>query len=188
MYLALFLTPWVLMYSVSTFVMNHRVWFRGLYGGPPPPFVLEREMNYSASFPGDATPKQVARQILTSLNLDGAFNSSRRGRDGAYIIQRIDPITPRRITYIPSEAKLTIEKLPWESRAFLERMHRRRGYQHDEALEDLWAFSVDLFIAGMLFWILSGLWMWWELRVTRKLGGVFALGGIALFGFFLLAI
>ena len=35
MYLALFLTPWVLMYTFSTFVMNHRDWFRGRPTPPP---------------------------------------------------------------------------------------------------------------------------------------------------------
>lgn len=47
---------------------------------------------------------------------------------------------------------------------------------------------MDLVIVAMLFWVLSGLWMWWELKVTRRLGAIFIFGGIALFGFFLLTI
>ncbi|WP_321476715.1 PepSY-associated TM helix domain-containing protein [uncultured Paludibaculum sp.] len=188
MYLALFLTPWVLMYTASTFVMNHREWFKDLYGGPPKPAVFEREMAYDAAFPEGASAKQMARQILQSQNMEGAFNANRRMKDDALIIQRLDPITPRRLTYEPASKKLTIEKVPWESRGFLERMHRRRGYQHDYALEDAWAVSVDLFIAVMVFWVLSGLWMWWEMKLTRRTGALFALGGTALFALFLVTI
>ena len=37
----------------------------------------------------------------------------------------------------------------------------------------------------MIFWVLSGLWMWWELKVTRVLGALFMLGGASLFVFYL---
>lgn len=185
MYLALFLTPWVLMYTVSTFVMNHREWFLSLYGGPPPAAVFERETTYDGTFPGGAGPRQIGRQILQSLGMDGAFTASRRMKDDAIVIQRLDPITPRRLTFEPATKKLTIEKIPWESRGFLLRMHRRRGYQDGYPLENTWAFSVDLFIAVMIFWILSGLWMWWEMKLTRRTGGLFLLAGAALFALFL---
>ncbi|MGC3971870.1 MAG: PepSY-associated TM helix domain-containing protein [Pirellulales bacterium] len=188
MYLALFLTPWVLMYTVSTFVMNHRDWFKELYGGPPKPAEFERSMTYEGAFPQGATARQMAQQILQSVNLDGAFTANRRMKDDAVLIQRLDPVTPRRLIFEPASRKLTIEKVPWESRAFLERMHRRRGYQQDYLTDDAWALSVDLFIVVMVFWVLSGLWMWWEMKLTRRLGALFALGGIALFGLFLVAI
>jgi len=64
-------------------------------------------------------------------------------------------------------------------------MHRRRGFQTPYALDDTWAFTVDVFIAGVIFWALSGLWMWWELKVTRKLGAIALSGGVALFALFL---
>lgn len=188
LYLALFLTPWILMYAASTFVMNHRGWFRSMYGGAPRPPVVEREQPYEAVFPEGAGAKQMGEQILASLDLEGTFNANRRARDGAIVINRLDPVTPRRITYDPAERKLTIERVPWEMRAYLERMHRRRGYQYDRPLEDAWAVSVDLFIVAVIFWVLSGVWMWWELKYTRRWGGVAAAAGIALFGFFVVAI
>jgi len=188
LYLALFLMPWILMYAASTFVMNHRVQFQALYGGPLPAPVLEREQSYDAVFPDGANVRQTAAQILTSLDMEGAFNANTRPRDGAIVINRLDPIAPRRITYEPAARKLTIERVPWQTRAYLERMHRRRGYQYDPLLEDAWAFAVDLFIAAAVFWVLSGFWMWWELKATRR-WGVFAIaGGVALFGLFLVTI
>lgn len=188
MYLALFLTPWVLMYTISTFVMNHREWFLSLYGGPPKQAVLEREITYDATFPDAASPRQMGRQILQSLNMEGTFNTSRRDSDGALVIQRQDALTPHRLTYQPASKKLTIEKVPWETRGFLLRMHRRRGYESDYLLDDAWGASVDIFIAVMFFWILSGLWMWWEMKLTRRNGALFLLGGTALFVLFLVKI
>ena len=41
------------------------------------------------------------------------------------------------------------------------------GYATGYALDTIWAVSVDLVIVAMVFWVLSGLWMWWEMRVAR---------------------
>lgn len=182
MYLALFLAPWVLIYAVSTFVMNHRDWFRGR-PVPPPKWERVSDQVYDGQFPEGASRAVVARQILMSLDLDGAHQSSER--DGAIVIQRNAALRPLRLTYTAVDRKLLVERQAMETPAFLERMHRRRGFQHPYALEDTWAFSVDFFIAAMLFWTLSGLWMWWELKVTRKLGALAVIAGVALFALFL---
>jgi hypothetical protein len=46
MYVALFLFPWVLMYAVSTLVMNHRAVFTARDGERPIPYELERRLVY----------------------------------------------------------------------------------------------------------------------------------------------
>ncbi len=184
-YLALFLAPWVLMYAVSTFVMNHRNWF-GVHTPAPPKWERVSERVYDGQFPDGATPAIQARQILMSLDLDGAHQASTRA--GELVIERNTPLQPMRLTYSPASRQLVVERQTRDTAAFLERMHRRRGFQHPYALEDAWAFSVDFFIAGVLFWALSGLWMWWGLSVTRKPGALVLLGGIALFAFFLKAL
>lgn len=182
MYLALFLSPWMLMYALSTMAMNHRHLFRST-----PQFEKEREQAYAASFPADARPRQIGEQILRDLHLEGSFGVQ-GPREGRLTIVRSDPITPRRILYSPAEGKVTIERLIFRPSAFLEQLHRRRGYQQPYVLEDTWAFTVDLVIVAMIFWVLSGLWMWWEMRVTRLWGAAFALLGVALFAFFVVTI
>src|SRR5262245_47796168 len=127
MYLALFLFPWMLMYALSTLVMNHRAVFVRMYGSGPVPFEKERETVYDGVFPENAEPRAISTQILASLDLDGAHNVSRR-KDGSVVINRNDLVTPRRITYTPADHKLVVEKQVYRSNAFLERFHRRRGY------------------------------------------------------------
>ena len=188
MYLALFLAPWMLMYALSTMAMNHRDFFKAYYGGTPAGFETEREETYTGVFPENAKPWMVAEQILHDLNLEGTYGVRGRLDRGRITITRQDPIVPRRITYTTQDNKLVVEKQIFRTSAFLERMHRRRGYRHNYVLEDTWAVSVDLVILAMVFWAASGLWMWWELKTTRKWGTICAVGGTAVFCFFLFTI
>jgi hypothetical protein len=182
MYLALFLGPWVLMYAASTFVMNHRTWFRG-ETPKPPDWELVSRSPYAGEFPPGADKDVMARQILAGLNLDGAHQTNLR--DGKLTIQRNEATNPLRISYNTADNQLMVERQKFEAPAFLERMHRRRGFQQPYALEDAWAFSVDLFIGVMLFWTLSGIWMWWEMKATRNWGAWSMLAGATLFAIFL---
>jgi hypothetical protein len=187
MYLGLALFPWMLMYASSTLVMNHRALFVAQYGSGPVPFVPEREMTYDGVFPEAAPLKTISAQILASVGLDGSHGVSRRP-DGTIVITRNDLVSPRRLTFDPGTRRLVIERMTFRSNAFLERFHRRRGFATGYGLDTVWAVAVDLAIAGMLFWALSGLWMWWEMKVTRALGAAALLGGAGLFAIFILSI
>lgn len=183
MYVALFLTPWMLMYTLSTVAMNHK----NHEIAHQPAFTVEREFTYDGIFPESAKPRDIAAQLLTSLDMDGTHNIQRASAERITIVRQ-HPVAPRRITYTPPDRKVVIERMEFEASAYLERMHRRRGFQQPYLLEDTWAFSVDLVIAAICFWALSGLWMWWELRATRKLGALCLAIGAALFAFFVVMI
>ena len=187
LYLALFLTPWILIYALSTMAMNHRQFFTKP-GANPVRFEKESEQTYTGTLPVQATARQMALQLLKGLNLEGTFSVQGRPEGERITILRQDPIFPRRITFTPKSGLLVVERQVFSAHTFLERMHRRRGYQHDRLLEDAWAISVDLVIAALVFWALSGVWMWWELRSTRSWGGACLLLGTGLFGLFLFSI
>jgi hypothetical protein len=188
MYLALFLAPWMLMYALSTIVMNHRESFRQRYGGELVRWAVERERTLESQFSPGARPALMAEQILRELDLSGNFNASLREQGKKLVILRTGPVTPRRISYTPADRKILIEKQEFRLQPFLESLHRRRGYQSNMLLDDTWAVSVDAVIVAMIFWVLSGLWMWWEMKTTRRLGAVFMLSGGALFGLLLFTI
>lgn len=186
MYLGLFLFPWMLMYALSTAVMNHRTLFAGANPGPIP-YEKERESVYDGVFPDDTDLRAISRQILASTGLDGAHSVARR-KDGAIVITRNDLRSPRRLTYVPSTRLLSIERMQPRNTAFLERFHRRRGYATGYVLDTVWAVSVDLVIAAIVVWVLSGLWMWWEMKLTRRAGAAALASGLALFAFYLLTL
>ena len=187
MYLALFLFPWLLMYALSTAAMNHRAMFASAAPGGAPQFERERHLVYDGVLPDSPDLRMISQHILASLDLDGAHNVTRR-KDGAIVITRNDLLTPRRLTYTPTDRTVLVEKLPHRTNVMLERFHRRRGYATGYALDTTWAVTVDLVIAAMVFWVLSGLWMWWEMKVTRPLGALAFAGGAGLFALFLATI
>jgi hypothetical protein len=97
------------------------------------------------------------------------------------VIQRQRLRDPLRITYTPGDGKVLIEGQEAKTSALLERMHRRRGYAQQYPADDVWAFIVDGFIVAMVFWVVSGSILWWQMKATRRWGLVFALGGLAVF-------
>lgn len=56
------------------------------------------------------------------------------------------------------------------TRRFLTRMHLSHGYPGDANARWFWALIVDAMAFVMVFWGVSGVFMWWQLRATRKLG------------------
>jgi hypothetical protein len=187
MYLGLFFFPWMAMYAVSTMVMNHRAYFVERYGPGPVPFEMESTRPYDGSFPLDADLRTISTQILGSLGLDGAHNVARR-KDGTIVINRNDLTTPRRLTYSPADHTLVVERMVSRPNALLERFHRRRGYATGYGLDTAWAVTVDAAIAAMIVWVLSGLWMWWEMKVTRVAGLAALASGAGLFALYLAAL
>tara|TARA_Y100000589_G_scaffold294654_1_gene300497 strand:- start:1892 stop:2071 length:180 start_codon:yes stop_codon:yes gene_type:complete len=43
-----------------------------------------------------------------------------------------------------------------------------------------WAVIVDVMGALMIFWGLSGIFMWWQMKPTRRLGMISVIAGLAL--------
>lgn len=175
MYLALFLSPWVLGYAISTVAMSHQ-WLGG-----PPTYVLEREQFYETAFAAGTPPQEMARQILRDLDLQGAFGVQGPSSEGRLTINRQDLVTPRRIVFTAADKTLVVERVQFHSGAFLNRLHRRRGYQQPYGADRVMAVAVDAVVVAMVFWALSGLWMWWEMRATRWWGLLSTAAGMAIF-------
>ncbi len=60
------------------------------------------------------------------------------------------------------------EGLSW--RNFLTRLHKTHGYPADPGTATFWALLVDVMAGTMCFWGISGVFMWWQLKVLRKTG------------------
>ena len=69
--ICLFLTPWVLMYALSSLAFNHFATVRSWYGGNVNQFERVEEIEYSDAFDEGVTPQEAARQILLDLDMDG---------------------------------------------------------------------------------------------------------------------
>jgi hypothetical protein len=188
MYLALFLTPWLIIYALSGLVLNHFQTIRNAYGENFNKFEKVEERDYTAAFSSDTDAKMAGAQILEHLGLSGSFNVQGTPDQAQMVINRNGALAVHRITYFPKRDRLLVEKLSLTAPAFLNRAHFRHGYEHAFVASKIWAVILDLVIVAMLFWVASGLWMWWEIKPARAWGAVFALVGLGMFGILLATI
>lgn len=200
LYLALFLTPWMLLYGLSILCMNHMPWVRSFYRTEPGQRYVEMELVYDKPLPTVADPKAppgaapridakaAGEQILRDLGMTGVHGASAKSDGSEVKISRNDVMAPRLITYTPSDRKLVVEREYFHWPDFLRRLHKRRGYEQPYFADIAWAISVDLVIVSMLLWGTSGLWMWYRMKPTRRWGVLCAVTGCALFAIFVIAI
>ena len=183
LFLTLFLTPWLLIYAVSTIVLNH--------GSHLPAYKQEfntvSETTYPGSFEQGTEPSVMALELLRHLDMEGAHRANLRKSDGKLVILRIDPVATGRIIYGPQDGSLVVERRKFSIRAMLSGLHFRASYRHSYLADDAWAVCVDLVVVALIFWVVSGLWIWWEHKGTRRLGMILTAGGLAVFIFFVFA-
>ncbi|MBM3979184.1 MAG: hypothetical protein FJ304_02650 [Planctomycetes bacterium] len=88
-----------------------------------------------------------------------------------------DGATTWRVTY--NALAGTVSAAPAESapppdelttRRFLTRMHLAHGFPGSTNTKWFWALIVDAMALVMVFWGASGLFMWWQVKASRKLG------------------
>lgn len=188
MYVALFLMPWMIIYALSGLVLNHFPTIRAWYGGSVGQFEKVGERTYSTAFSNDAEPRMIAAQILDDLGLSGPFNVQPGSNQARMIINRGGAFSAHRITYFRAENRLLLEQQKFTAPVFVNRAHFRAGYEQPFVSSKIWAALVDLVVLGMLFWVVSGVLMWWEIKPARGSGAVFALVGFGAFGLLLATI
>lgn len=188
MYLALFLTPWILMYTLSSLVFNHFGTIRNWYGGDLNQYEKVNEIEYADAFGADVTPTEAAKQILLDLDMDGSHFIRGNLKGEEFTIMRQSTYQMKRVIYYPVEGRVTVENQAANLPNMLTRMHIRHGFEQKYASMRLWGLGVEITSLAMLFWIASGVWLWWTIKPARMWGAICALGGLGLFAVLLFSI
>lgn len=175
LYLGMVLIPWVLLYSLSTVLFNHRDWFQQFRADPP--WLPMWEKDYAREVPpgGEDALRESARRILADNGLAGAFFVQRQGSKLNLNVQNF--WQPTRLTYDIGAKRLKAEKKNFSWVEVFSRLHVRIGYGQGGFLNNLWAFFVDAFCVTLLIWVGTGLYLWWKLPQTRTWGWVTLAGG-----------
>ena len=188
MYLALFLIPWILMYTISSLVFNHFGTIRNWYGGNLNQYEKVAEIDYPNAFSADTTAAAAAKQILLDLDLDGSHFVRGNLKGEEFTIMRQATYEMKRVIYFPKEGRVTVEKQLENLPNMLTRMHIRHGFGQKYASMKIWGLGVEVTVLAMLFWIASGVWLWLTIKPARMWGAICALGGLGLFTVLLFAI
>ena len=188
MYLALFLTPWILMYAISSLVFNHFGTIRQWYGGNLNQFEKIDEIEYRDAFRTETTAAEAAKQILLDLNMDGPHFVRGNLNEDHIEINRPSTYAATRVHYYPKPGRVVVEKQGANMPSRLTRMPIRHGFVQEYTSAKLWGLGVEITVLAMLFWIASGVWLWWTIKPARLWGAVCTLGGLGLFGVLLISI
>jgi hypothetical protein len=184
LYLALTLLPWFFMYGISSLPFSHGSFFQRLDEAKGLPLWTKRfEKNYEIQIPEGNELRPVGAQIMRDHGLQGAFGVYRQNPNQVNVYVH-SFWRSTQVKYFIAEKKLVAEDRRFRWDHFLTGMHARGGFEQDSFLDKLWGVVVDLVCLGMLFWIITGVYMWWKLPSTRRWGWLALGGGITSFVFF----
>jgi len=177
-YAGLLLTFFLWLFALSGLLLNHPSWSFAESWNNRKEKTYEREMNFRvAEASGDLGQ---AREILRPLGIEGEilWTTTRTDpnqfefqvrRPGHFFFIKADFET-KRVTVRQSDVNL------W---GVIKVLHTFTGVQMDDprnrrdwALTTVWALSMDFVAAGLIFMVLSSLYMWFKLPQKRFLGVV----------------
>jgi hypothetical protein len=185
--LGLFLTPWVLLYALSSIPFSHGDYFeerdkaKGL-----PLWTKTFDGPYDLGpIPDSPVLKPLGAKVVRDFHMEdsnyGVYRQSPKQLN-IYVYTFWKSV---QFKYFVDEKRLVAEDRRFRLDHFLTGMHARGGFEDGRLLPMLWAIVIDLVCLAFLIWVASGLYMWWSLPGLRKWGWVAVLGGLASFSLFL---
>ena len=124
-----------------------------------------------------ASTKEVATALLTDAGLaplSPLILPERGGSELRFSIQSIEDGRSWNVVYSLAGGQLTARetKSPpgMDFNALIGRLHKTHQYPETMGARWLWTLFGDATGATMMFWGLSGLIMWWQMKPTRVLG------------------
>ena len=176
LYLGLFLSPFLLVFAVSTLVLNHRLI----------PSPEDSSTTIQLQLDDALEPPAQARAVVAQLGLVGELRGARRvpaTGDLRFAVTRPGEAVRVKVTS-GGEATLDIAR-----RGLMGAMidlhfnpgpHRPRG-QTNWLYSKLWNLLTDATVYGVLFLTLSGVYLWTALRAERRIGMIMLLLGAGTF-------
>jgi hypothetical protein len=180
LYTGLFLVPWMMVYAISAFCLNHYTWFDALKLTPKWATVREARYTPDATFP--KAPQEQAIVLLRHLDLEGPHNIMGAPNANQLSLWRSCAAGNYRITWQRQNSRLLVEQQqPASFYSFVNNLHFIRGYPHPYLATQVWAVVVDITAISTIIWVISGIWLWARKPRERRLGGLCLASGCLLF-------
>jgi len=182
LYTGLFLGPWMLVYALSGFLLNHGPWVRELLSVTPPQWKLVRSTTIPPETRPEGTPREQAQTLLQYLDLDGPHHLAGQPTDDLVTIIRQSGGGNYRVLWHPAAGTATVQRQdPPSAVRFVHALHFRHGYAQPYFATLTWGLIVDAVVASMVFWVVSGIYLWARRPQPRRWGWLTLIGGGGLF-------
>jgi hypothetical protein len=178
LYAGLFLCPFVLLFAISTVLLNHPS--RSAPGKP----AAKRQASVKVP-PGEVGSIPHARDILGQLGVTGEMDYVRHNAKAEKLL--IPVSKPGESTRVEIDLKTGTATIEHEERGLadaLNYLHKMPGphnvrFRGNWTYMSWWAVTTDVVVYGILFLTISGLYLWWKLKAERTVGWVLVGGGAA---------
>ncbi len=180
LYTGLFLVPWMTVYAVSAFSLNHSEWFEGRHQLRPKWEVIE-ETDFTTDETFPTVPEEQAKAILKHLDLDGAHFIQGTPTPDRMRLFRYCVAGHYQITWHREPSRLVVEQQrPFSFYSLVNALHFQRGYSlYFGPL--VWAIVVDVVTTSTVIWVITGVYIWARRPRNRRLGGYCLAAGSLLF-------
>jgi hypothetical protein len=181
LYTGMFLVPWMIVYAVSAFCLNHSAWFVERFQ-PAQKWEVERETDFApdAAFPAD--PDGQAQAILAALDLEGAYRITGVPDANQLTLMRLCVTGHYRITWQRQRNHVVVDRLkPVSFYSIVNNLHFVMGYGQSSWAYLTWAALVDAVTISTVIWVISGIYLWARWPRKRLVGGLCLAAGSLLF-------
>jgi hypothetical protein len=177
-YAGLFLLFFMWLFAFTGLLLNHPAWNFAEFWPNRKELNYERQITpLTSDLKGDlAQATEILRQLAiegeilwTTTRADPNQFDFQVRRPGHYFFIKADLATNR----------VSVRQADVNIWGIIKVLHAFTGVQIDDprqsrdwALTTMWAFSMDAVAVGLIFMVLSSLYMWWELPPKRRLGAV----------------
>ena len=180
LYTGLFLVPWITVYAVSAFCLNHKEWFtEGL--GLAQKWENAREVEFTPGSGFPQSPAEQAAAILRHVDLEGPHTIMGTPDANQLVMIRLCASGHYRVSWFPPRSRVVIDRLqPTSFYSVVNALHFQHSYRPYFA-HWAWALIVDATTTSTILWLISGIYLWARRPRRRLAGGLCLIAGTVLF-------
>lgn len=172
LYFGLFISPFVLLFSISVLVLNHTAFFSRLR----PVHNLEPEYRELGAFDFTGSDSLIAKKLLDKVNLDGEVDWIVK-TDTSFSFPLNKPGLTRSVSLNRLTGRVTVTGTEVGFFGAIQFLHlmpgqHNAGMRGNSVLIKLWRVMTDTLVYVVLFVSASGVFLWYYLRPERMLGVV----------------
>ena len=192
LYFGLFISPFILLFAVSVFYLNHGK----LIAGDQPPAETYRDLSLPDGFDRLKGREAVDRAaaILPQVRVSGEIGYLRYVAGDRHLIFPVSKAGAEATIDVDLDARTaTVRRRAmnlWESLSYL---HKMPG-PHNVAIRGnwigtrVWRVFADATVYLLLFISISGVYLWWAIKAERRIGFALLGGGAVTFAGLIYAI